>query len=103
MAMLACVAAQASAANGPWYVGGDISSTQFKSEGEKERKTGSGGTIAYSVNQNLAVEAQIRRLGRWNESGTHLTVNAINASVLGIVPVAEQFSLMHAWAWVATR
>ncbi|MEH0164924.1 outer membrane beta-barrel protein [Paucibacter sp. JuS9] len=93
LAALAFIAAHASAADKTWYIGGDISSSQFKAEGEKERKTGFGATLGYSLNENVAFELQARRMGKWKEDGVSITANAIHASVLGIAPITKEFSL----------
>ena len=101
LAALAFVAAHASAADKTWYIGGDIGSTQFKADGDKERKTGFGATLGYSLNENFAIELQARRLGKASFTETvgavtynsTLKVNSLSASVLGIVPVNKEFSL----------
>jgi len=101
LAALAFIAAQASAAEKTWYVGGDISSTQFKADGDKERKTGFGATLGYSLSENFAIELQARRLGSASFSetidsvtySTKVRANSLSASVLGIVPVNNEFSL----------
>ena len=90
---LALISTASLAADKAWYVGGDISSTQFKVEGEKERKTGFGLTVGCALNQNVAFELQARRMGKWKEDGVSLTANSLSASVLGIVPVSTEISL----------
>lgn len=101
LAALAFIAAHASAADKTWYIGGDIGSTQFKADGDKERKTGFGATLGYSLNENVAFELQARRLGKatFNETISNVNytstfkVNSLSVSVLGIVPLNNEFSL----------
>ncbi|QPF71841.1 porin family protein [Roseateles sp. DAIF2] len=93
LAALAIAAGQTLAAGSAWYVGGDIGSSKFKVEGEKSSRTGFGGTVGYSLNENVAFEVQARRLGRWTLDGEKLSANSLSASVLGILPLSKEFSL----------
>ncbi|MDI4632128.1 porin family protein [Pelomonas sp. V22] len=101
LAALAFIAAHASAADKTWYIGGDVGSTQFKADGDKERKTGFGATLGYSLNENVAFELQARRLGKASLTETvgsvnyttTLKANSLSVSVLGILPLNNEFSL----------
>jgi OOP family OmpA-OmpF porin len=90
---LALLGAQALAADSGWYVGGDIGSSKFKAEGDTERKTGFGAFGGYSLNPNVAFEAQVRRLGSWDVEGTDVSANSLSLSVLAKAPISQQFSL----------
>ena len=76
-----------------WYVGGDITSTKFKVEGESERKTGLGFFAGYALNQHIAFEGQVRRLGTWKEDGVELSANSISLSLLAKAPVSDSVAL----------
>lgn len=93
LAALAFIAAHASAADKTWYIGGDVGSSQFKALGDSERKTGYGATLGYSLNPNVAFELQARRLGKWKDGSSTLSADALQASVLGIVPISKEFSM----------
>jgi len=93
LATLALMSTASFAADKAWYIGGDLSSTQFKVEGEKERKTGFGLTVGYTLNENIAFELQARRMGKWKEDGVALTANSLSASVLAIAPVSKEVAL----------
>lgn len=93
LAALALISTASFAADKAWYVGGDISSTQFKIEGDKDRETGFGLTVGYALNENVAFELQARRMGKWKQDGISLTANSLSASVLGIAPVSKEISL----------
>ena len=95
-AALALIAGTASAAPGAesnFYIGADFGSTKFKALGDSSSKTGFGGTVGYTLNPNLAFELIARRLGSWKEDGLKLNGNALQASVLGIAPISNDFSL----------
>lgn len=101
LAALAIASAHACAADKTWYVGGDISSTQLKDQDDKQRKTGFGATLGYSLSENFAVELQARRLGVTSSTDTFASVtyqakvrtHSLSASVLGILPLNNEFSL----------
>jgi len=93
LAALALISTGAFAADKTWYVGGDVSSSQFKIEGEKERKTGFGLLLGYTLNENVAFEVQARRMGKWKDGSASLTANSLSASVLGIAPISKEVSL----------
>ncbi|MFY7864031.1 MAG: porin family protein [Roseateles sp.] len=93
MVGLAMMAAAASAAEQGIYVGGGIGSTRFESNGESESKTSFGATLGYTLNENVAFELQVRRLGEWKIEGSTVTANAVQASILGILPIANGFSV----------
>jgi OOP family OmpA-OmpF porin len=90
---LALLGAQAMAADAGWYVGGDLTSTKFKADGESERKTGIGAFGGYALNKHIAFEAQARVLGSWDVDGVDVSANSLSLSMLAKAPVAEQFVL----------
>lgn len=90
---LALLGGQALAADSGWYVGGDITSTKFKIEDESARKTGIGAFGGYSLNENIAFEAQVRRLGTWDVDGLDVSANSLSVSVLAKAPIGQQFTL----------
>lgn len=92
-AALTLIAASASAAGNGWYVGADVGSTKFKAEGDSDSKTGFAGLVGYALNENVAFEATVRRLGSENVGGSDVKANALQVSVLGILPVGNGFSL----------
>ncbi len=95
-AALALIAGTASAAPGTdsnFYIGADIGSSKFKVDGESGSKTGFGATLGYTLNPNVAFELSARRLGTWNKDGASAKANALQASVLGIAPITNEFSL----------
>ena len=89
-ALLAVTSFAASAAEPSFYVGGDVGSS---------KKTGINSETSYGVfggykfDENFAVEAGFRRLGNWEEDGIDDKVTQLSLSVLGSVPVDEQFSV----------
>ncbi len=93
LAALALISTVSAAADKAWYLGADISSTKFEAVGESERKTGLGLSFGYVLNEHVAFEVQARRMGSWKEQGVSLTANSLSASVLGIAPIAQNFSL----------
>ncbi|RQO63295.1 hypothetical protein DBR47_01755 [Paucibacter sp. KBW04] len=92
-AALSLIAASASAAGNGWYVGADVGSTKFKNEGETITKTGFGALVGYSLSENVAFEATVRRLGSWDVDSVDTSANALQVSVLGILPLGNGFSL----------
>ncbi|PND37340.1 hypothetical protein C1O66_07215 [Paucibacter aquatile] len=95
-AALALIAGTASAAPGTdsnFYIGADIGSSKFKVDGESGSKTGFGATLGYTLNPNVAFELSARRLGTWKEGSVSAKANALQASVLGIAPITNEFSL----------
>lgn len=90
---LALLGAHALAADTTWYVGGDLSSTKFKVEGESERKTGLGLFAGYALNPNVAFEAQIRRFGSWDVEGIDVSANSLSVSMIGKAPMSDAFAL----------
>lgn len=88
-AVVALAAVPAVAADSAWYVGADLGNTNFKEDGDKSNRVGFGATVGYRINENVALEVQARRLGRSGD----LSANAVSASVLGILPLENNFSL----------
>ncbi|MCZ8077338.1 MAG: porin family protein [Paucibacter sp.] len=93
LTLIAGAASAAPAAESNFYIGGDIGSSKFKAEGDSASKTGFGATLGYTLNPNVAFELSARRLGSWKEDGIKVKANALQASVLGIAPITNEFSL----------
>jgi OOP family OmpA-OmpF porin len=91
-AALLC-ATLAQAADGAFYVGGDLGRAKFSAEGESLKKNGFGAFAGYQLNSNVAFEATVRRLGKVSEDGTSVSFNALQLSALGILPVAGGFTV----------
>lgn len=89
--LLAATSFAASAAEPTnFYAGGDIGSSKFEDAGHK---TSFGAFAGYTFNENFAIEAGFRRLGKWNIEGSDVKANQLAISVLGSVPVADQVSV----------
>jgi opacity protein-like surface antigen len=85
--LLAATSFAASAAEPTnFYVGGDVGSSKAD---DLSSKTSVGIFGGYTFNENFAVEAGFRRLGKWDD----LKVNQLSLSVLGSVPVADQVAV----------
>lgn len=93
LTLIAGAASAAPATESNFYVGGDIGSSKFKAEGDSVSKTGFGATLGYTLNPNVAFELSARRLGSGTVEGTKIKANALQASVLGIAPITNEFSL----------
>lgn len=85
--LLAVASFAASAAEPQFYVGGDVGSS--KSDDLDGRKTSVGIFGGYTFNENFAVEAGFRRLGKWDD----VKVNQFALSAIGSVPVADQVAI----------
>jgi OOP family OmpA-OmpF porin len=84
---LAIVAASASATT-PYYAGVDLGQTKI--DGFDGHKTSFGGFAGYNFNQNFAIEAGYRELGKF--SG--LKFDQVALSAVGTLPVGNGFSLL---------
>jgi hypothetical protein len=86
-----------------WYLGSDISRTEFATTPNNTRTNGLGFTLGAKATENLAVELQARDLGSWTVTYVHGSESeslsekhafrSVSASVLGILPLSEGFSL----------
>jgi hypothetical protein len=90
-AVLATLAASSFAAAPGFYAGVDVGST--KVDGLSGDKTSYGILGGYNFNQNVAVEVGYARLAKWNISGTSLNLDQADVSVIGTVPLNNQFSI----------
>lgn len=99
--VLAAISAPALAAEPVWYLGGDISRTEFATLPTNTRTNGFGFTLGSRVTENLAVELQARDLGSWtvtfvgggSSQSAEYSVRSLCASALGVLPLSEGFSL----------
>jgi len=83
--LLAATSFAASAAQGNFYIGGDIGSTKFK---HYSSDTSVGVFGGYNFNQNVAVELGYRDLGDFGGS-----IKQTSISVLGSMPVANRVAI----------
>ncbi|MBA4343869.1 MAG: hypothetical protein C0423_17165 [Methylibium sp.] len=103
---LAAISSPALAADRTWYLGGDIGRTEFTTVPDNTHRNGVGVTLGAKVTENLAFELQLRHLGSWTTTtivlgtqdgnvqfSTDHSFTALGASVLGIMPLSEDFSL----------
>lgn len=67
------------------YVGGDIGRTKA----EDVSKTGVGAFVGYTLNENVALEGALRRLG----SSDGFSGNAVQFSVLGTLPLTKEINV----------
>jgi hypothetical protein len=88
--------ASASFAATPFYAGVDVGSTRFDAVDTNSSKVSYGVVAGYSLNESVAVELGFRRLGEWKNvygSNEDLAINQTHLSVVGSVPLKDQFSL----------
>jgi len=72
------------------YAGIDVSSTKIDGF---DREGGYGGFFGYKFNQNIAVEAGYHRLADTDYRGTDLTIDQVDVSVLGSLPLSNGFDV----------
>ena len=89
--LLAVASFAASAAEPSFYVGGDVGSS--KPEDLDGRKASYGIFAGYQFDENFAIEAGYRNLGKWDILGVDLKTNQLALSVIGSVPVADQVAV----------
>ena len=89
--LLAVASFAASAAEPSFYVGGDVGSS--KHEDLDGRKASYGIFAGYQFDENFAIEAGYRNLGKWDILGVDLKTNQLALSVIGSVPVADQVAV----------
>ncbi|TFW30057.1 outer membrane beta-barrel protein [Massilia horti] len=95
-AALTLLASSSFAAPTSFYGGVDVGSTKSDVLDNNSNKVSYGAFLGYDVNENVAVELGYRRLGQWDNvrgSGYDATVNQTHLSVVGSVPLKDQFSV----------
>jgi OOP family OmpA-OmpF porin len=90
-AILATLAASSFAATPGFYAGVDTGST--KADDISGHETSFGAVLGYNLNPNFALEAGYRRLGSWDAGNTSVKVDQTALSVIGKVPLANQFNI----------
>jgi|APAra7269097289_1048552.scaffolds.fasta_scaffold20645_2 OmpA-OmpF porin, OOP family len=89
--LLAVASFAASAAEPQFYVGGDVGSSKHEDLDGRETSVGIFG--GYKFDENFAIEAGYRNLGKWDILGYDLKTNQLALSVIGSVPVADQVAV----------
>lgn len=78
-----------------FYAGADVGTT--KAEGDANQETGYGAFAGYQFNQNIAVEAGVRRLADMDESfeGVNFSnhLDQLSLSAVGTLPLSNGFSV----------
>lgn len=88
---IASVAFTAQAAEpNTFFAGVDGGTTKIDSFGAS--KGSYGAMIGYNFRPNLAVEINARHLGDWNVNGAKVDANQYAASMIGSLPVAQNFN-----------
>jgi OOP family OmpA-OmpF porin len=88
-AALTLLASSSFAAPTAFYGGVDVGSTRLDTLDSNSSKASYGAFLGYGVNENVGVELGYRRLGEWEDA----TINQTHLSVVGSVPLKDQFSL----------
>lgn len=73
------------------YAGLDVGSTKI--DGLSDNKVSFGGFAGYNFNQNVAVEGNVRSLGKWSDSGVDVKITQVALSVIGSYPFNPQFNV----------
>lgn len=95
-AALTLLASSSFAAPTAFYGGVDVGSTKSDALDNNSSKVSYGAFLGYDVNENVAVELGYRRLGQWENArglGNDVNVNQTHLSVVGSVPLKDQFSV----------
>ena len=74
----------------PFYAGVDVSSTKVTGFDDK---LGGGAFVGYKLNQSIAIEGGYHRLVDSTVDGSDVTLDQIDVSVLGTVPLTNGFSM----------
>lgn len=91
-AVLAMVATSSMAGTpGTMYAGIDGGSTRI--DGLPGKEASFGAFFGYSFHRNFALEAGVRRLGKWHVPGNVIKSDQVALSVLGAVPLSSGLSL----------
>lgn len=89
-ALVAASSAVFAAEPTPFYAGVDVSSTKVTGFDDK---LGGGAFIGYKLNQSIAIEGGYHRLADTTVDGADVTLDQIDVSVLGTVPLTNGFSM----------
>lgn len=73
------------------YAGLDLGTTNVSDMSGNQASVG--GFVGYSFNTYVAVEGAYRHLGTWNESGVDVKASQTAVSVVGTLPLNQQFNL----------
>jgi OOP family OmpA-OmpF porin len=87
-AVLAALAAPSFAATPGTYAGVEVGSTRLDDVG---REASYGAFVGYNFNPHFAMEGALDRLGSFAAPGTDIRVDQAVVSVIGKLPVTEQF------------
>ena len=87
--LLAATSFAASAAE-PYYIGADVGSSKFD---DSTSETSVGVFGGYKFNENFAIEAGYRRLGKWDIEGSDVRAKQLSISAVGSIPVANQVAV----------
>jgi OOP family OmpA-OmpF porin len=90
LAVASFAASAAEPTQSQYYVGGDVGSTKFD---ESPSETSVGIFAGYKFDETFAVEANYRRLGKWDVEGFDVKANQVGISLIASAPVADQFSV----------
>jgi OOP family OmpA-OmpF porin len=88
-AALTLLASSSFAAPTAFYGGVDVGSTRADVFDINSSKASYGAFLGYGVNENVGVELGFRRLGEWQDT----SINQTHLSVVGSVPLKDQFSV----------
>jgi OOP family OmpA-OmpF porin len=89
-ALVAASSAVFAAEPTPFYAGADVSSTKVTGFDDKG---GFGGFVGYKINQSVAVEAGYHRLVDSDIDGDDVTLDQMDVSLIGSVPLTDGFNL----------
>lgn len=91
-AALAILTCSASAATpNTFYAGLDGGGTKVDNLGDNQGSYGA--FLGYNFHENFAVEIGARRLGSWDFRGADVDIKQYAASVIGILPLQNQFNV----------
>lgn len=91
-AALATLASSAFAAMpNTYYAGVDGGSSKVDGFGDREGSYGA--FLGYNFHENFAAEISARRLGKWDDSGVSLKANQYAASIVGTLPLQNNFNV----------
>lgn len=91
-AALATLASSAFAAMpNSYYAGVDGGSSKVDGFGDREGSYGA--FIGYNFHENFAAEISARRLGEWDQFGANLKANQYAASIIGTLPLQNNFNV----------
>lgn len=73
------------------YAGLDVGSTKI--DGMSDNKASFGGFAGYNFNESVAVEGNVRSLGKWSASGADVKITQVALSVIGSYPFNPELSV----------